>query len=210
MRMRISRATIAAAIAALGMWTAGTAARVVGAPPGKSDRRIEGVLTDKEAFLFAGTEMIAGPQVTRIAPAPEGRYLLALRERVDIDPALPLMTQQPMREHSLVLWNSRTRRSSVIWKHTEDSASDAQVGQVEWLPGTTSALLQIGAMQTDASGMPHSRMQLFFLDAARASLRPIAELADGESFLFQLYLLLHLLYAFLQASLPAFAFLSLY
>jgi hypothetical protein len=141
------------------------------------------VLTDKEAFLLPGAEMVVGPWVDGLAPAPEGRYVLVVRRRIDLAAALVLPSGPPPAagsgETSVSLWDARTRKASVIWRHP--AADGAHIDGMEWLPQSDLALvvarvrLRLPGRDTD-----EERRSLLLVDASRASARPVATLGEME------------------------------
>jgi hypothetical protein len=99
------------------------------------------VATEKEAVLMLPPELIAAPVVTDLSISPSGRYLILKRQEIRITSSMlkePRSGQRtPPGEESLILWDSRSRAASVVWRQPME---DAQVGQVAWFPRTDVAL----------------------------------------------------------------------
>jgi hypothetical protein len=159
------------------------------------------VLTETEAWLQGGVEMIAGPRVGSLHPSPDGRYLLIQRESLDLAAAaarsFTVSPEQapvpPLGEKSLVLWNSRSRRSSVLWRQPVVGGEPAaatppaqQLEEIQWLPRSEAALVttRAAALRGATEGAePQATRALLLLDAARAALRPLLALHETETLL---------------------------
>ncbi len=209
-RRNDDRATIAAvcalivAVIAAGGAAAMRAAKQQNGPGGGLTRA---VLTDKEAFLLGPPELIAGSEAGKIFPSPDGRYVLVSRTRAqdglpvritaadlaqDTPPASPPET-------SVILWDSQTRKASVVWKAGGGAlAGQFTMGvlpQAAWLPGTTNVLLTVGTMRGTAgtSEPAAERASLLLFSAATGATRtlltmnsnPSSREAEPEGFYFQ-------------------------
>ena len=189
-------ATVCAFLVAAGGAAAMRAAKQQGEPGGGLARA---VLTDKEAFLLAPTELIAGNEAGQIFPSPNGRYVLVTRTRQDVPARITIQdlgqfgepTTPP--ETSVILWDSQTRKSSVVWKAGGGSLAGqwttGTLQQAAWLPGTANALLTVStARGTSGAGEPDSRASLLLYSAATGVTRTLMTMnttGDREGFMAQ-------------------------
>lgn len=187
-----NKATVAAVCAlavAAGGAAAMRAAKQQGGPGGGLARA---VLTDKEAFLLGPPELIAGSEAGKVFPSPDGRYVLAVRTRHDGLPTRitaadldqnALAASPP--ETSVILWDSQTRKSSIIWKAGGGSlAGQFTMGtlqQAVWLPSTTNALLTVSTMRGTAgtSDPAANRTSLLLYSAATGTTRNLLTSPNG-------------------------------
>jgi hypothetical protein len=138
------------------------------------------VLTDKEAVVVGPAQILAMPTVTEVAPHPEGRYVLVVRQEAD---RLPFKLGEtgdagtynaPGREVSIALWSSRREKVTTVWRRTPDTDTEVSVWSLDWLPGTANAL---GLVQTVRRGGPEpeaTSYELVSVNAAQGSSRTAA------------------------------------
>jgi prepilin-type processing-associated H-X9-DG protein len=169
------RLTTALAIASAAASIAACHAQVEADPPGRADRqRI--LFTDREALLLMMPELVAQPSVEWAAWSSDGRYVLARRERVR---ALPAPGVRPDGDVSLILWSSRTRRATEIWKQPLGSVT---FEKTVWLPGSNVALA-VASWPNAAAEANGPRRGLLRIDAASGQVRMLGELAILEELL---------------------------
>lgn len=165
--------------ALLGLIALSTGAWVVAHARQTNTERPRVVLTDREAFLLADAEMIAGSEVTGLAPSPEGRYVLAVRTRRELPALLSAPGQEPPGgDVSLVLWNSRTRSAVPLWRRPLGTGS---IQAIAWLSGSDLALITARVSQTLPGGGKATQRVLMLADSSRAAVRAIANLSESES-----------------------------
>lgn len=145
-----------------------------------------GVLTDAEAFLLAPAEMIAGGQIQSVVPSPDGRYVLVTRVRHELPAGGTTIgnvaqAEAPPPETSLILWDSRTRKTSVVWKGAGGppaAVATSVIDQVTWMPGTQNALVLLRTRQanadTDTRAASSDAHRLLLVNAPGASFRTVA------------------------------------
>ncbi len=108
------------------------------------------ILTEKEAIAMLPPEVVSGPMVSRALWSPDGRYLLVVRQDMQLTPQLlrraltaPASAWDqtpPPGQTRVILWDTRARLADEVWKmpmfvhHLED---------IQWLPGTDQALALI-------------------------------------------------------------------
>lgn len=143
------------------------------------------VFTDRDVFLLAGAEMIAGPEITGIHRAPAGRWVLAVRMRREMTDLLSsVLGEETHGEASLLLWDSRTRRTVLLWRQPFGAAQAGLVEKVHWLPRSERALVVVRVAGTLPDGGTGVRRSLLLVDAASPRGYPLprvlATLADGE------------------------------
>jgi hypothetical protein len=140
---------------------------------------------DQQGSVFARhAELIAGSEAGAVFPSPEGRYVLVTRTRQDLPARITIQdlgqfgepTTPP--ETSVVLWDSQTRKSSVVWKAGGGSLAGqwttGTLQQAVWLPGTANALLTVStARGTSGAGAPDSRASLLLYSAATGVTRTL-------------------------------------
>lgn len=146
------------------------------------------VLTPTQAFVLVPPEVVAAPVVRLASWSSDGRYVLAVRERVPpvnrpgTGPPANLAAGQPV--VSLVLWDARAGRSQEIWTTT---VPEAQVAQVCWLPRSDVALALAWAPVAAGPAPGPSLQQVVLRVVAsagrveRLGARELADLAAGTS-----------------------------
>jgi hypothetical protein len=105
------------------------------------------ILTEKEAIAILPPEVVSGPMVSRALWSSDGRYLLVVREDMQLTPqllrkALNTSTEgrspvPPPGLTRVILWDTRTRRADEVWKMP---MFVNQLEDLQWLPGTDQAL----------------------------------------------------------------------
>ena len=193
-RRNDNRAT-AAAVCAFLVAAGGAAAAMRAAKQqnGPGVNLARAVLTDKEAFLLGPTELIAGSEAGQIFPSPDGRYVLVSRVhghlRTLITPENIRETWEPAMqpETSVLLWDSQTRKSSVVWKAGGGSLAGqwtaGTLQQAAWLPGTTNALLTVSTVRGAAgtSEPAVNRTSLLLFSATTGATRTLLTTNGEES-----------------------------
>jgi hypothetical protein len=146
------------AIAATGILTAvlvgWAAARPQQAGPVNLPPMNGAVKTPQEAYLLLTPEFVAGPNVISVEPSLNHDFLLITRESRPVTP--PLAPVKAQSEVSLILWDMRTRKSTVLWRGASNEEQMVYLQEVSWVPGTPDvALVNImtvppkGSMETD-------------------------------------------------------------
>jgi hypothetical protein len=167
------------------------AAKRQGEPGGLLTRA---VLTDKEAFLLGTPELIAGSEAGAVFPCPDGRYALVVRVRAQDDLPPRITAADPAQEPSsatapeisVILWDSQTRKSSVVWKAGGSSLAGqfiaGRADRITWLPGTTNAVFLASTIRGNAAGAETDvRTSLVLLSAATGATRTLlTSTGDGS------------------------------
>ncbi len=176
--MRLGRKILP--LAALGLLVSWIAAHAQqsGAPPRTRNSQV--VLTDTEAFVLGPAEMIAGPEASISGMSTDGRYVLATRTAFKLPKTAFAPPGPPSGEISLLLWDSRTRRTQVVWKSTIGADRFATIKQVAWLPGTDTALADVTVQQESANLQARNRRALLLINAATGLARTIATLGEHD------------------------------
>lgn len=91
------------------------------------------VLTEKDAYIALPPEVIAEPMVKRTALSDDGSNLLALREKARFVAPPPA---EPAIEISLILWDSRSRVPTAVWK-ADRRGTD--LSEMAWMPQANTA-----------------------------------------------------------------------
>ena len=106
------------------------------------------VVTEKSAYLALPPELVAEPVVVGLNVSNGGRYALAQRMRLVTKPEVlaqavaqaGAVIPNPQTEVSLVLWDSNTHRSTVVW-HAD--AEEMHLVNVAWMPAAEVAFVQV-------------------------------------------------------------------
>jgi len=102
------------------------------------------VVTEKSAYIALPPELVAEPIVIGLNVSNGGRFALAQRMRFVTKPEMleqaGALMERPQTEISLVLWDSITHRSSVVW-HAD--GEEAHPVSVAWMPTAEVALVQV-------------------------------------------------------------------
>lgn len=110
------------------------------------------VVTEKSAYLALPPELVAEPVVMGLNVSNGGRYALAQRMRLVTKPEVlaqgvaqavtqaGAMIPNPQTEFSLVLWDSSTHRSTVVW-HAD--AEEMHPVNVAWMQTAEIAFVQV-------------------------------------------------------------------
>lgn len=138
------------------------------------------VFTERDVFWLTGAEMIAGPEVIGIQPAPVGRWVLAVRMWHEMPATLsPPPDKEPGGEVSLLLWDSRTRRTTTLWRQPIEAG---QIEDIRWLPRSERALVVARVTRLlPPLGEPEVRRSLLLVDPERSTPRVLATLAGDET-----------------------------
>jgi prepilin-type processing-associated H-X9-DG protein len=115
---------------------------------------------------------VAGPMVSQAKWSPDGRYVLAVAEDIDLR-VFPLPIGEPPHPVSAAIWNASTRRVTTVWS---DNSLGAQIEQVEWLSGASISF--IIARWTDETGS--TAKGLWRIDARRAAAVKIEGFTQSE------------------------------
>jgi hypothetical protein len=102
------------------------------------------VLTDTQAYALLPAELIASPMVTRVKASTNGRYLLVERQATRITTQIlqeaMVRKQPPPGEVSLILWDSKTHESRMVWKGEMPTVN---INQMDWMTGTETAFVLV-------------------------------------------------------------------
>lgn len=103
------------------------------------------VVTEKDAYSLLPPELITAQTVVKVLPSANGRHILIFRENRNLSPEQLHAVyftggKMPLAEYSLVLWNSSTRTSRILWRK---SAKFIRLLEATWIPKTTNALVHL-------------------------------------------------------------------
>jgi hypothetical protein len=139
------------------------------------------LLTEKTAYMVLPPEFVAGPIIRQVQESPNGDYLLVVRE---VQPALQGLTPpNPQTEVQLLLWNCRTRKSTVLWRSASTLERRVALSSVAWLPGTNSAFAQATFATIEENKLKSVEGRLLRIDAPNADAKTIMQSA-GPTTLF--------------------------
>lgn len=108
---------------------------------GQTPSGLRSVVAGEWAYLLGPAEQAVGPGVRWVMSAPGGRYLLCERRKLPTV-LVPGVTMPPT-EVSLTAWDTKTRKSSTLWRFTESEELRVSTSPHAWFGGTSTALLTI-------------------------------------------------------------------
>ena len=136
---------------------------------------LRAVVAGETAYLLGDAEQVAGPGVTWASAAPGGRYLLCERRRpLSSNPLIEPQTA-PV-EDSLILWDTKTRKSSTLLRLNERPDLNASYTLFTWL-GDSTALVRESQTNQGDDGKPMERQTMLMVNVRggiqRVSLSPL-------------------------------------
>jgi hypothetical protein len=138
------------------------------------------VKTERDAYLLLAPEFVAGPKITEVRPSLNHDFLLVVRESRPVTP--PLAPLKPPSEVSLILWDMRTRKSTVVWRTAATPEHNVFVDP-KWIPGTSDiALVTVMMFDKDgANGEVTGQSRILRVDARTAAIKTLATAAQDEA-----------------------------
>lgn len=155
--------------------------------PSTPAQTLHGVIATKETgFLVGRPNMIAGPGVDRVIASPDGRWVLAARMARRLS-AQALISGKPADapgETSLILWDARTEKTTVIWRRRLNAGESATVTLLYrgWLAGGNQAVASVFTQTPGPDGKPVSESRVLRIDLFRAAARETVLTPDAEIF----------------------------
>ncbi len=143
------------------------------------------ILTEKDAYVALPPEVVSPSGTERVISSPDGKYILIQRTMLAPTKS-PFPDDIPPKraELSLLLWNTSTRQTSVLWRRTLNEADIAQpsgvemIDEIQWLPKSSQAFVQFVTKIEDDS--QRSNRRLAVVDASRGSLRNAFSLGEKD------------------------------
>lgn len=146
------------------------------------------VLTDKEAVGLLDPEIVSGSKVDRASWSPDGNYVLAIRISLSVGAGdLARILQSPtvsadadIVDVSLVSWGFTSRKSNELFRIKE---WQGHVYSLDWLPGTSSAIVEIerGNTPGPTGKPPVPQTQFAFVNCQSNSVRVLATIPENEA-----------------------------
>ncbi|MGC4044520.1 MAG: hypothetical protein QM758_12065 [Armatimonas sp.] len=106
---------------------------------GQGTGSLHAVVAGERAYILGPAEQVVGPGVRWVSPAPGGRYLLCERRKIA---GLPVPGgPPPAAEVTLVSWDTKTRKSSTLYRYTEANNISFSTNMHGWFGGSSVALV---------------------------------------------------------------------
>lgn len=166
MRFRLENATLLC-VAACNVSSALAQRPANEAPPPVNVKRAAQSADD--FYVPLAPRFVAGPMATEVTWSPDGRYVSAVVNDIDLR-SLPVEGKEPPVTVSLVIWSASTRRSTTVWS---DTGTQSRISQVAWVPGSSVAFVSANWTAQDGT----SQSGLWRVDARRSG----ATKVDGFS-----------------------------
>ncbi|MES2462889.1 MAG: hypothetical protein V4671_20080 [Armatimonadota bacterium] len=158
---------------------------------GKLTPHTRAVIAEGNAYLLGQVEtIVADAKTEKIVPSPTGdAVLVAVSKRrpfhgvtlTSPTPTTPADAEPLNGEINLVYWDTRTRTARTLLREAIRDDSIAEIGQIEWLPQTRSALVVVNrvAIKDGKPGM-FEQSVIRFDTAAGSATRLASRQYDGE------------------------------
>jgi hypothetical protein len=140
------------------------------------------VKTTNDAYLLLAPEFVAGPKIQSVSPSRNHDFLLIVREAHPVTP--PLAPVKPQSEVSLILWDMRTRKSTVLWRGASNTEQMVAIHRAAWVPRTPDmALVQIVTVPPNSNDFAEGQSRILRVDARAGTAKTLAVGAANEHLL---------------------------